>query len=67
MPRYVNDSADSSYINATKKLTKDDACYDEFRKYVFDWLGKDASGDGFDKVIEKQRINHDILAQSWTR
>lgn len=64
-PRYVNDEADINYFGKTKAFGSGDDGFDEFSEYVKDYLSKDESGDGFDNVIYRTRLDRYGIKDNW--
>ena len=65
-PRFYSDEADMSWYNGSKRLLPTDEGYEDLREYVYDWLSFDGK-EGFKKIVERQRVDNDMLSQIWNR
>ena len=71
-PNYINptfycEEVDTSFYNGTKRLSPSDEGYEELKEYAYEWLSKDSQGDGFDNIVERQKLDYDLISAIWRK
>lgn len=66
-PYFYSDEFDISYYNTTKRLSPSDEGYEELKEYAYEWLSKDSQGEGFDNIVERQKLDYDLISAIWRK